>query len=137
MNTVASSTSSSSLKMSDTEAEAETGEKFSFESNVSRVMDIIINSLYSNKDVFIRELISNAADACDKKRFKALTESVYEAGSDDLKIRVSANRDANTLIIEDTGIGMNKGAYFSICVSLSLCTCVFIACGEFVSGVLL
>jgi len=47
---------------------------FNFESNVSRVMDIIINSLYSNKDVFLRELISNAADACDKKRFMALTE---------------------------------------------------------------
>jgi len=50
-----------------------TAEKFNFESNVSRVMDIIINSLYSNKDVFIRELISNAADACDKKRFLSLT----------------------------------------------------------------
>ena len=50
-------------------------EKFNFESNVSRVMDIIINSLYSNKDVFIRELISNAADACDKKRFLSLTVS--------------------------------------------------------------
>lgn len=52
-------------------------EKFNFESNVSRVMDIIINSLYSNKDVFIRELISNAADACDKKRFLSLTVRKY------------------------------------------------------------
>ena len=50
-------------------------EKYAFESNVSRVMDIIIHSLYSNKDVFLRELVSNAADACDKKRFLSLTAS--------------------------------------------------------------
>ena len=65
---------SSSTKRGATSTEQEV-EKFNFESNVSRVMDIIINSLYSNKDVFIRELISNAADACDKKRFLSLTVS--------------------------------------------------------------
>jgi len=80
-------------------------EQFKFESNVARVMDIIINSLYSNKDVFIRELVSNAADACDKKRFLAITGN---APSDPLRIRVSADRDQNTLTIEDTGVGMNK-----------------------------
>ena len=80
-------------------------EKFAFESNVSRVMDIIINSLYSNKDVFIRELISNAADACDKKRFMSLTDG---STPEELRIRVSASRDKNTLTIEDSGIGMNK-----------------------------
>jgi molecular chaperone HtpG len=81
-------------------------EKYAFESNVSRVMDIIINSLYSNKDVFLRELISNAADACDKKRFLTLTEG--KATAETLKIRVYPNKEANTLTIEDTGIGMNK-----------------------------
>lgn len=89
-----------------------TSETFKFESNVSRVMDIIINSLYSNKDVFIRELISNSADACDKKRYLSLTadasSSTFPTKLDDLKIRVHANREANTLTIEDTGIGMNK-----------------------------
>ncbi len=80
-------------------------EQFKFESNVARVMDIIINSLYSNKDVFLRELVSNAADACDKKRFMALSGS---ASDDELRIRVSSNREKNTLTIEDTGIGMNK-----------------------------
>ena len=80
-------------------------EKYAFESNVSRVMDIIINSLYSNKDVFIRELISNAADACDKKRFISLTDG---KPAENLGIRVYANREANTLTIEDRGIGMNK-----------------------------
>ncbi|CAM9811060.1 unnamed protein product, partial [Laminaria digitata] len=49
-------------------------ERFEFQAEVGRVMDIIINSLYSNRDVFLRELISNAADACDKKRFLAVTE---------------------------------------------------------------
>ena len=86
----------------DTEVEPE---KYTFESNVSRVMDIIINSLYSNKDVFIRELISNAADACDKKRFMSLTDG---QAADNLGIRVYADRDAKTLTIEDRGIGMNK-----------------------------
>ena len=103
-------------------------EKFNFESNVSRVMDIIINSLYSNKDVFIRELISNAADACDKKRFLSLTVSGFGSvvrykiddpyctlyvqdsaePAKDLGIRVYPNREQNTLTIEDRGIGMNK-----------------------------
>ena len=82
------------------------GETYNFESNVSRVMDIIINSLYSNKDVFIRELISNAADACDKKRFLSLTDGSNTAS--DLGIRVYPNREMNTLTIEDRGIGMNK-----------------------------
>ena len=78
-------------------AESGAKEEFKFESNVSRVMDIIINSLYSNTDVFIRELISNAADACDKKRFLALTDSSIDA--EKLGIRVYASRDANTLTI--------------------------------------
>lgn len=82
-------------------------EKFSFESNVSRVMDIIINSLYSNKDVFLRELISNAADACDKKRFLSITEG-GSSSAEDLRIRVSTDRAKNTLTIQDSGIGMDK-----------------------------
>lgn len=94
------------LAMTSTDtATSTTAEKFAFESNVSRVMDIIIHSLYSNKDVFLRELISNAADACDKKRFLALTEG---KSVENLGIRVYANREANTLTIEDRGIGMNK-----------------------------
>jgi len=92
------------------------GEEFKFESNVARVMDIIINSLYSNKDVFVRELISNAADACDKKRFLALTQQDDSSGGsnnggsveDSIGIRVYADREAMTLTIEDRGIGMTK-----------------------------
>jgi len=73
---------------------------------VSRVMDIIINSLYSDKDVFLRELVSNAADACDKKRFLALTES--RENSDELQVRIKCDKEGKRLIIEDTGIGMSK-----------------------------
>lgn len=95
---------SSSTFLSAVTAEVEP-EKYTFESNVSRVMDIIINSLYSNKDVFIRELVSNAADACDKKRFMSLTDGTV---AENMWIRVSADREKNTLTIEDRGIGMNK-----------------------------
>lgn len=90
------------VMMTATEVEPE---KYAFESNVSRVMDIIIHSLYSNKDVFLRELVSNAADACDKKRFLSLTDG---KPSEDLRIRVYPDREKNTLTIEDNGIGMNK-----------------------------
>ena len=69
-------------------------------------MDIIINSLYSNKDVFLRELVSNAADACDKKRFLALTES--DAPPEPMKLRINTNKDDRLLLIEDNGVGMLK-----------------------------
>ena len=73
-------------------------------------MDIIINSLYSNRDVFLRELVSNAADACDKKRFLSITS---QAGSDapaisKPEIRIRGDPDNKTVIIEDTGVGMTK-----------------------------
>ncbi|EKX42297.1 hypothetical protein GUITHDRAFT_95701 [Guillardia theta CCMP2712] len=72
-------------------------------------MDIIINSLYSDKDVFLRELVSNAADACDKKRFLAITENKSKQGSaDNLEIRIQADKEQKKLIIEDSGVGMTK-----------------------------
>ncbi|CAE8621738.1 unnamed protein product [Polarella glacialis] len=82
------------------------GEVFEFQAEVGRVMDIIVNSLYSNKDVFLRELVSNAADACDKKRFLALTEG--EAEPEPMNLRISTDKDARTLTIEDNGVGMLK-----------------------------
>lgn len=88
------------LRMSDTaeateEAAVEDGEeRFEFQAEVGRVMDIIINSLYSNRDVFLRELISNAADACDKKRFLAVTESdADEGGAADPEYRIRVRAD--------------------------------------------
>ena len=69
-------------------------------------MDIIIHSLYSERDVFLRELVSNAADACDKKRFLSLTEG--KGANDVLQIRIKADKEGKTLTIEDSGVGMTK-----------------------------
>lgn len=71
-------------------------------------MDLIINSLYSDKDIFLRELVSNAADACDKKRFLSLTSDSSAAESQQLEIKIRCDPDANTITIEDTGVGMTK-----------------------------
>ncbi len=76
-----------------------------FTSDVGRVMDLIINSLYSDRDIFLRELVSNAADACDKKRFLSITE---EGDVQKPEIRIRANADDNTLTIEDSGVGMTR-----------------------------
>lgn len=87
----------SPLRMAETaeevvDAAVEDGEeRFEFQAEVGRVMDIIINSLYSNRDVFLRELISNAADACDKKRFLAVTDE--ESGGDDPEYRIRIRAD--------------------------------------------
>ncbi|GAX12772.1 hypothetical protein FisN_15Hh251 [Fistulifera solaris] len=79
-------------------------ETYEFTSDVGRVMDLIINSLYSDKDIFLRELVSNAADACDKRRFLSLTEGESVTPS----IQIKADPDNNTLIIQDSGVGMTK-----------------------------
>ena len=75
---------------------------------VHRLMDLIVNSLYSNKDVFLRELVSNASDACDKLRFSALSDPNAMGGNEELRIKIKGDPEAKTLTIEDTGIGMNK-----------------------------
>uniref|UniRef100_A0A7S4D4B0 Histidine kinase/HSP90-like ATPase domain-containing protein n=1 Tax=Heterosigma akashiwo TaxID=2829 RepID=A0A7S4D4B0_HETAK len=84
---------------------APAAESYQFQAEVSRVMDIIINSLYSDRDVFMRELVSNAADACDKKRFLSITDQGAKA---DCQIKIKADAENNTLIIEDSGVGMTK-----------------------------
>ena len=83
-------------------------EKYNFNVEVTRMMDIIINSLYTNKEVFIRELISNASDACDKARFLAVQDPNYLGENKDLKIIVETDKDAKTFSIIDTGVGMTK-----------------------------
>lgn len=84
------------------------GETFAFQAEVSRLMDILINSLYRTKEIFLRELISNASDALDKIRFLALSNSELLGKLKDLEIRISFDRDAHTLTIRDTGVGMTK-----------------------------
>ncbi|CAH8534421.1 unnamed protein product [Heterobilharzia americana] len=79
-----------------------------FEAEVDRMMKIIVNSLYKNKEIFLRELISNASDALDKIRVLALTNSEVLEESDEMNIRIKANKETRTLHIIDTGIGMTE-----------------------------
>ena len=84
-------------------------ESYQFEAEVSRVMDIIVNSLYSDRDVFLRELVSNAADACDKRRFLSIDDSDRPSlDADDLRVRIKADKEARTLTLEDNGVGMTR-----------------------------
>ncbi|MCI0667301.1 MAG: molecular chaperone HtpG [Methylococcaceae bacterium] len=79
-----------------------------FEAEVKHILDLMIHSLYSNKEVFLRELISNASDAADKLRFEALSnDSLYE-GDSDLKIRVEFDKNRRTITVKDNGIGMTR-----------------------------
>jgi len=86
----------------------EKAEKHQFQAEVDRMMKLIINSLYQNKSVFLRELISNASDALDKIRFLSLTDKEVLAANPELAIRIKADKDHRTLHIIDTGIGMTR-----------------------------
>ncbi|MCW2244720.1 molecular chaperone HtpG [Azospirillum fermentarium] len=85
-----------------------TEERLSFQAEVSRLLDIVAHSLYSEKEVFLRELVSNASDACDKLRYAALTQPELSADDPALKVRLLVDTDARTLTVADNGIGMNR-----------------------------
>ncbi|GAB2233740.1 hypothetical protein Droror1_Dr00002969 [Drosera rotundifolia] len=82
------------------------GEKYEYQAEVSRLMDLIVHSLYSNKEVFLRELISNASDALDKLRFLSVTDPGLLKDAVDLDIRIQTDKDNGIVTITDTGIGM-------------------------------
>ena len=88
-------------------SEAVKKEVHGFQTEVKQLLQLMIHSLYSNKEIFLRELVSNAADAADKLRFKALSNADLYEGDGELRVRVSADKENNTLTISDNGIGMN------------------------------
>ncbi len=86
-------------------------ETFQFQTEVQQLLELIIHSLYSHKDIFLRELVSNASDATDRLRFEALTKPELlssDADAAKLEIRLEVDKDARTLTVHDNGIGMSK-----------------------------
>jgi molecular chaperone HtpG len=88
-----------------TETQKETLE---FQTEVRQLLGLMIHSLYSNKEIFLRELISNASDACDKLRFEALSNDALYDGDSELKLRVTFDKEARTVTVSDNGIGMSR-----------------------------
>jgi len=84
-----------------------------FEAEVARLLQLMVHSVYSETEVFLRELISNAADACDKLRYAAVTKPELIATDSELKIRILIDAESKTLTIEDNGIGMSKDELIS------------------------
>jgi molecular chaperone HtpG len=80
----------------------------SFQAEVAQLLHLVTHSLYSNKEIFLRELISNASDACDKLRFEALNDSALYEDAPELQVRVSFDKDARTLTIADNGVGLSQ-----------------------------
>lgn len=79
-----------------------------FRAESKRLLDLMINSIYTNKEIFLRELISNSSDAIDKVYYKALTDKDISFNKDDFYIKIIADADNRTIAISDTGIGMSK-----------------------------
>ncbi|MGB0948424.1 MAG: molecular chaperone HtpG, partial [Pseudoalteromonas marina] len=79
-----------------------------FQTEVTQILQLMIHSLYSNKEIFLRELVSNAADAADKLRFKALEDNSLYEGDGDLRVRIGFDKEARTITISDNGIGMSR-----------------------------
>jgi len=84
-----------------------TKETFSFQTEVGQLLDIVAGSLYSNREIFLRELVSNASDACDKLRYESLTNSDIAVESNQLAISLDVRKKEKTLSVSDNGIGMN------------------------------
>ncbi len=82
--------------------------RMQFKAEVSRLLDIVVHSLYSEKEIFLRELIANASDACDKLRYEALTQPELTGSDPDFRINITIDKKARTLTVADNGIGMTR-----------------------------
>ena len=91
-----------------TGASSKKTEKHEFQAEVREVLNLMIHSLYSNREIFLRELISNASDACDRLRFEALQDASLLGGDPELKIEIEVDEDAGQIIVRDNGIGMTR-----------------------------
>ena len=85
-----------------------TKQTHAFQTEVSQLLHLMIHSLYSNKEIFLRELVSNASDAVDKLKFESLSNDALVEGKEELQIHVQVNKDAGTITISDNGIGMTQ-----------------------------
>src|SRR5690606_35344007 len=94
--------------MSQTDTPVSSSETLGFQAEVKQLLHLMIHSLYSNKEIFLRELVSNASDACDKLRFEAIDNPELFQGDTDLRIRVEFDKDQRTVTISDNGIGMSR-----------------------------
>ena len=88
-------------------------EKLEFQAEVSRLLHLMVNAVYSDKEVFLRELISNASDACDKLRYRAITEPELIADEPEFRVVIGIDKEARTLSIADNGIGMDRADLIS------------------------
>src|ERR1043166_28837 len=90
-----------------------TKETLGFQAEVKQLLHLMVHSLYSNKEIFLRELVSNASDACDKLRFEALTNKELFEKDTELKICVAYDKAARTITVSDNGIGMSRDEVIS------------------------
>jgi len=91
-----------------TKTEKTKTEKHEFQAEVREVLNLMIHSLYSNREIFLRELVSNASDACDKLRFEALQNEELLGGDSELKIEIEVDEEAGLVTVRDNGIGMSR-----------------------------
>lgn len=89
------------------QSQTPSAETHTFQADVARLLHMMVHSVYSDKDIFVRELISNAADACEKLRYEALSRPELLGGETSFRITITANKDARTLAFEDNGVGMD------------------------------